>query len=153
MTAGVAYLAALRRAAERRADAENAFRANIATRLRELEQERAFSYRRFNLLNEVSGVVAGAESEEIAVAVATAVLRAKLGWAEDSEARVAVASAFAPVAQAMFASLAPVESDDEPRPDVLAALTAFEAWYLATHPNPFWILFENYIPETPVVDF
>ena len=33
-------------------------------------------------MKEVAGVIAGAESEEIAVAAATAVLRAKLGWAE-----------------------------------------------------------------------
>ena len=153
MNAGIAYLEALRRAAEHSAVAENEFRANIATRIRELEQERAFSYRRFNLVNEVSGAVASAESEEIAVTVAGAVLRARLGWVEDSDARIAVTSAFAPVAQAMFASLAPAESADEPAPDVLAALAAFEAWYLATHPGPFWLLFENHIPETPVVDF
>ena len=153
MNADVAYLDALRAAAERNAIAENEFRQNIAARLRQLEQERAFGYRRFNLINEVSGVVASAESEEIAVAVAAAVLRSRLGWVSDSDARIAVTSAFAPVAQAMFASLAPVESDDEPKPDVLAALASFEAWYIETHPNPFWTLFENVMPETPVVDF
>ena len=78
---------------------------------------------------------------------------AKLGWASDSEARMAVVSSFAPVAQAMFASLAPVESEDEEKPDVIRKLKEFEAWYAETHPNPFWVLFENYMPETPVVDF
>ena len=153
MTAEVSYLEALRAAAHRCTEAEDEFRRTIASRLKQLEQERAFSYRRFNLMNEVSGVVARAESEEIAVAVATAVLRAKLGWVSDSDARVAVTSGFAPVAQAMFASLAPVESEDEPKPDVIAALAQFEAWYLETHPAPFWMLFENVMPETPVVDF
>ncbi len=153
MDADVSYLDALRRAAERNAIAEHEFRSQITARLKQLEQERAFGYRRFNLINEVSGAVASAESEEIAVAVATAVLRAKLGWVSDSEARIAVTSAFAPVAQAMFASLAPLEGDDEPRPDVIGALAQFEAWYIETHPSPFWMLFENFIPETPVVDF
>jgi hypothetical protein len=152
MKADVSYIEALRAAAHQRTAAEDEFRRTIATRLKELEQERAFSYRRFNLINEVSGAVASAESEEIAVAVATAVLRARLGWVSDSDARVAVTSGFAPVAQAMFANRA-VESEDEPKPDVLAALAAFEAWYLATHPAPFWKLFENVMPETPVVDF
>lgn len=104
-------------------------------------------------MKEVSGVIAGAESEEMAVAGATVVLRAKLGWVSDSEARVEVASRFAPVAQAMFASLAPIEDAEAEKPDVMAALGEFEVWYAATHPNPFWILFENYMPETPVVDF
>lgn len=153
MNAEVAYLEALRADAQRCTAAEDEFRNSIAARLKELEQARAFSYRRFNLINEVSGAVASAESEEIAVAVATAVLRARLGWVSDSDARVAVTSSFAPVAQAMFASLAPVESEDEPKPDVIAALARFEAWYLETHPAPFWMLFENVMPETPVVDF
>ena len=147
------YLDALKLSADRSAIAENEFRSQIAGRIKELERQRSFAFRRLNLMKEVSGVIACAESEEIAVAAATAVLRAKLGWTNDSEARVAVVSNFAPVAQAMFASLAPVESDDEEKPDVIGALGEFETWYEATHPNPFWVLFENYMPETPVVDF
>jgi hypothetical protein len=101
----------------------------------------------------IAEVVAGAESEEIAVAAAGAVLRAKLGWVSDSEARAEVVTGFAPVAPAMFANIAPTEDDGEEKPDVIERLSAFEAWYAQTHPNPFWILFENYMPETPVVDF
>jgi hypothetical protein len=147
------YLDTLKLAADHSSVAENEFRSQLATRIKELEKQRSFAFRRLNLMKEVSSVIAGAESEEIAVAGATAVLRAKLGWASDSEARMAVVSGFAPVAQAMFASLAPAESDDEPRPDVLKSLAEFETWYASTHPNPFWVLFENYMPETPVVDF
>jgi hypothetical protein len=153
MVPAESYLDALKFAAENSSVAENEFRSQLAARIKELEKQRSFAFRRLNLMKEVSGVIAGAESEEIAVAVATAVLRAKLGWASDSEARMAVVSSFAPVAQAMFASLAPAESVDEPRPDVLRTLAEFEAWYASTHPNPFWVLFENYMPETPVVDF
>jgi len=147
------YLDALKLAADGSSRAEDEFRSQISARIKELEKQRSFAFRRLNLMKEVASVIAGAESEEIAVAGATAVLRAKLGWADDSEARVAVVSSFAPVAQAMFASLAPAESDDEPRPDVLKTLSEFEAWYAETHPNPFWVLFENYMPGTPVVDF
>jgi hypothetical protein len=153
MGPAASYLDALKFSADRSAIAENEFRSQIAERIKELEKQRSFAFRRLNLMKEVSGVIAGAESEEIAVAAATAVLRAKLGWANDSEARVAVVSSFAPVAQAMFASLAPAESVDEERPDVIKTLHEFESWYAATHPNPFWVLFENYMPETPVVDF
>jgi hypothetical protein len=153
MGPAASYLDALKLAADQSGVAETEFRSQIAARIKELEKQRAFAFRRLNLMKEVSGVIAGAESEEIAVAVATAVLRAKLGWADDSEARMAVVSNFAPVAQAMFASLAPTESEDEEKPDVIRALGEFEAWYAETHPNPFWVLFENYMPETPVVDF
>jgi hypothetical protein len=147
------FLDDLKHTTERAAAAENDFRREIAQRIKTLENERAFAFRRFNLMRTIAEVVASAECEEIAVAGATALLRAKLGWSSDSEARTAVVSRFAPVAQAMFASLAPSGDEDAPTPDVIAALAEFERWYGETHPNPFWILFENYIPETPVVDF
>jgi hypothetical protein len=147
------YLDVLKLSAERSAAAEDEFRRGIAARTRQLERERSFAFRRLNLIRDISAAIAGAESEEIAVAAATAVLRAKLGWVSDSEARVQVVSSFASVAQAMFASLAASEGDDEAKPDVIKSLADFEAWYEETHPHPFWFLFENYMPETPVVDF
>jgi hypothetical protein len=153
MMPGPSFLDDLKRATERAAAVENDFRREIAQRIKALESERAFAFRRFNLMRAIADVVASSESEEIAVAGATALLRTKLGWSSDSEARSAVLSRFAPVAQAMFASLAPPGDENAPTPDVIGALAEFERWYGATHPNPFWILFENYIPETPVVDF
>ena len=147
------YLDVLELAAERSAAAEDEFRRGIVERTRSLEKERSFAFRRLNLMKDISAAIAGAEGEEIAVAAAAAVLRAKLGWVSDSEARMQVVSSFAPVAQAMFASLAPSESGDEAKPDVIRSLADFEAWYEETHPHPFWFLFENCMPETPLVDF
>lgn len=102
MGPAASYLDALKLSADRSAVAEDEFRSQIAGRIKELEKQRSFAFRRLNLMKEISSVIIGAESEEIAVAAATAVLRAKLGWANDSEARVTVVSSFAPVAQAMF---------------------------------------------------
>jgi len=148
-----AFLDALKRAADRATAAESEFRREIAGRTRALERERAFAFRRVNLMRAVADMVAGTDSEEIAVAAAAAVLRARLGWSSDSEARIAVVSRFAPVAQAMFATLAPSGDEDAPQPDIIAALAEFETWYTETHQSPFWVLFETYMPETPVVDF
>ena len=71
---------------------------------------------------------------------------------DDSNARTEALERFVPVAQQVFASLAPAE-DLAPFPDVLHALTEFETWYRETHQSPFWVLFENQMPETPLVDF
>jgi hypothetical protein len=101
----------------------------------------------------IAEAVATAESEEIAVAAATAAMRAKLGWWDESDARTEVLSHFVPVAQQVFAGLAPVVDEESPPPDVLGALAAFETWYRETHPHPFWMLFEHEMPETPLVDF
>jgi hypothetical protein len=146
------FLDALARAATDAEQAEAAFRRDIAARAKALEQERAFAYRRLNFMRAIAAVIADAESEEVAVANAQAVTREKLGWASDSAAREETLGRFAPVAQAAFASLAPAEAEAEPA-DVAAALAEFEAWYAATHPQPFWVLFETYMPETPRVDF
>ena len=153
MASAPSFLDDLKDATERAAAAENEFRRDIAHRIKAMEEERAFAFRRYNLMRAVTEAVASAESQEIAIAGATAILRSKLGWSSDSEARSAVLSRFASVAQAAFTNLTPAEESEAPRPDVLAALGDFERWYAATHPNPFWFLFENYMPERPVVDF
>jgi hypothetical protein len=132
--------------------AEGVFRREIAARIKEIEAERAFAYRRLNFMRALADAIATAESEEIAVANALAVVRARLDWTRDSEARTQVLSHLAPVAQAMFARLAPGEKEDA-LPDIGKALESFEAWYGKTHDQPFWVLFEHYIPETPRVDF
>jgi hypothetical protein len=148
----VSFLDALQAAAAEAEAAEARFRREIAQRTKEFERERAFAFRRLNLMRAVAEVIAAAESEEIAVASAIAVVRTRLGWASDSEARDAVVTHFAPVAKAAFASLAPpaAEADEA---DVPQALADFEAWYASTHENAFWVLFEHYMPETPRVDF
>ena len=153
MTA-ISFLDALERAAKQAAQAENDFRRESVAQVKVLERERAFAHRRLNFMRSVTEAVAAAESEEIAVAAATAIMRAKLGWSSDSDARTEVFLRFVPVAQQAFASLAPPADDDEALlPDAIGALTAFETWYRETHSNPFWTLFEHYMPETPVVDF
>lgn len=152
MTPAASFLDALERAADHAERAEDVFRREIAERTKALERERAFAHRRLNLMRAIAEGMASAESEEIAVAAASAVMRMKLGWADDSEARGEVLAQFVPVAQQMFATRAPAD-DEVPPPDPLAALRGFESWYRATHPNPFWVLFDHYIPETPLVDF
>jgi hypothetical protein len=159
MTPTPSFLDDLRLAADRISQAEDELRREVAERTKALANERAFAFRRLNLMRAIAEVVAGAEGEEIAVAAATAVLRAKLGWGSDSEARDEVVSRFASVAQSMFASLSPDNlasasgDEDAPEPDVIKVLTEFERWYAESHSGPFWVLFENYMPETPVVDF
>jgi hypothetical protein len=152
MIPAASFLDTLKSAAEAATATEDEFRRSLVARTKALEQERSFAFRRLNLMRSIAEVVSGAESEEIAVAAATAILREKLGWSNDSEPRSEVLSKFAPVAQEMFATLSPSD-DEKPDPDVIAALRSFETWYAQTHPVAFWILFEQYLPETPRVDF
>jgi hypothetical protein len=146
------FLAVLQAAADNAAGAEAEFRRDANQRFAALEAARAFAHRRLNLMRAIANATAQPESEEIAVASALAVLREKLGWHGDSEARTEVLSHFAPVARAVAGSVLAREGDG-PEPDVMMALAEFETWYAENHPGPFWALFEQHLPETPVVDF
>jgi hypothetical protein len=146
------FLDSLKESAAKADSAEADFRRKIGERIKGFEQARAFAYRRLNFMRALAEATAAAESEEIAVAHALAVVRTKLGWSSDSEARTAVLSRLAPVAQAMFTRLSPPEKNAPP-PDIAKALADFEKWYGETHAQPFWVLFEHYMPETPRVDF
>lgn len=157
MKAVAPFLQFLDDAANQAAAAETAYRREAADRIKQLERDRSFAFRRLTLMRAVAEAVDRADSEEVAVAGSLAVLRAKLGWSSDSEARSATLAQFAPVPKAMFAAR-PADGDAPtqvaaPAPDVLAALAAFEAWYETTYRTSFWTLFEQPILETPLVDF
>lgn len=155
MTAALAPLMdALKAAAEQAGAAETAFRRETAQRIAALERERTFAFRRLNLMRTVIAAVAAAETEENAVARGSSTLCEEIGWDGVSEARTAVLDQFAAVTKAIFADLHP--SDGESSPDdgsALTTLAAFEAWYVATHPVPFWALLDQYVPQTSIVDF
>jgi hypothetical protein len=150
MSALADYLASLQRDAQAADDAESAFRRDAAERIAALALARATAFRRVNLIRSVADAAEGAESEEIAVAVAQAQLRVRLGWSAESEARDEALSRFALVAQALFHAAHGAQDD---MPDPGGALAVFEAWYAETRKSPFWDLFECYLPETPRVDF
>ena len=145
------FLATLESAANAAAAAETAFRREAAERIKTLERDRSFAFRRMNVMRPIAEAAARAESEELAVAGGLAMLRAKLGWDSDSEARSAILVRFTPVIQGVFADQNP--GPDAPPADVLARLAEFEAWYQSEYPKSFWDLFDQPIPETPRVDF
>ena len=105
MTPASSFLDALKLAAEQAEQAEDKFRREVAERVKLLDRERAFAHRRLNFMRAIADAIAGAESEEIAVAAAAGVMQVKLGWSDDSEARTEVLSQFTPVAREIFASL------------------------------------------------
>jgi hypothetical protein len=151
MSAIKPFLETLEAAAKEAAAAETAYRREAAERINFLERERSFAFRRLSLMRSIAEAGARAESEEVAVAGSQAILRTKLGWSSDSEARSMILTQFATVVQGLFANLHP--QPDAIAVDVLALLAEFEAWYEAAHRKSFWDLFDQPMPETPLVDF
>ncbi|AZO00999.1 hypothetical protein EJ066_30070 [Mesorhizobium sp. M9A.F.Ca.ET.002.03.1.2] len=150
MTVTTRFLVELKTAAEAAKIAEGRFRRDAAVRIAALEQERAFAFRRYNLMQAIAEAMASAESEEIAVASAFATLRTRLGWNSDSEARSEVMTRFGQVVLAIFRA---PDEEEESANNVPEALVGFERWYAETRGSPFWLLFEHQIPDTPRVDF
>lgn len=144
----------LKAAAAGAGETEAAYRREASQRIASLERERVFAFRRLNLIRAVIAAVSSVETEEEAIARAAAALSGEVGWDGISEARTAVLDQFAAVAKAIFAELDgkadPSSAESGP---TLAALAAFETWYGATHAGPFWALFDQYVPQTSVVDF
>jgi hypothetical protein len=150
MSQTASFLHDLKTAAEAAKAAEGSFRREAAIRIAALERERAFAFRRLNLMQKIVEAMASAESEEIAMASAFAILRTHLGWNADSEERSQVITHFDPVALAVFR--APALGEDGSA-TVHEALAGFEHWYAETRGAPFWNLFEHQLQDTPLVDF
>jgi hypothetical protein len=156
MTAAVepaqALLATFEAAAAAAGETETAVRKRAHAEIAAAERERAFSYRRLNLMRTLARAMDGAGEKEDAVGRGLAVVRAELGWHDDSETRAETLARLAPVVGAAFANLAPVEDGEPSVLDVAGVLADFEAWYERTYGRSFWVLFEQQVEELPLVE-
>ena len=164
MTSASTYIERLQQAADKAQSVEVAYRREAGTRIAALERERAFAFRRMNLMREVAEAakprvddnsdLAEQTGEEIAVARALALIRVRLGWSSDSETQDAMLARFAPVVIALHrASVGEDQNMPDETPAIDEALGRFEAWYEEVHGVSFWMLFENPMQDTPRVDF
>lgn len=152
--ASASWLDAFTQAAQAAETAEQSYRADFNRRLAELAEARAIAHRRVNLMAALAESEAGCEEDKQAVAHGLAVLRSRLGWSQESEARTEILDRFAPVCAAVYEAGRPEEAEAErPRVDPAIALAEFEAWYRDARGHNFWTLFENVMPETPLVDW
>jgi hypothetical protein len=162
MTTATDYIDGLQQAAGKAQSVEAEYRQEASVRIAALERERAFAFRRMNLLRSIaeaampqvddSNDAAERSGEEIAVARALALLRIRLGWSSDSEMRDATLAKFTPVVIALYRASSGEDTPDGP-PDIGEALGRFEDWYEKAYGVSFWTLFENPMPDTPRVDF
>jgi hypothetical protein len=150
--AAQALLAKFEAAAVSAKEAEAALHKRMAQEIARAERERGFAYRKVNLLRALIDGVASAKDDKAAIANGTVVLRAELGWENDSDTRSQTLGRFAPVLQAIFAGLESPEAETDPESGVASALADFEAWYEETFKRPFWVLFDREIEELPLVE-
>ncbi len=152
-----AYLDALEHTAHDVSAAEERYRREAAVRFRELEQQRAFAFRRLNLMRTVAAAVAGIEEEAEAQAAGGAAFLRELDWTGATESQRQTLEQFRPVILAAWrlscAEAEGAESGAAADGAALArALAAFEQWFAGARNGAFLTVMEREIVELPLVE-
>src|SRR5262245_39181985 len=105
------FLDRLDQAARQASTAEDAYRRDVVARIKQMEQERAFAFRRLNLVRTVAGSLAGAKDEAEAVARGSVAFLREVNWSGATESQREVVAKFTPVILALW-PLIPREEDE-----------------------------------------
>jgi hypothetical protein len=156
MTPAATFLDTLQSAADQASGAETAFHRELAQRIKLLEEERAYAFRRLNLMQLITNAVMGSDDRDLAIAGSLAMVRIELGWVGEDEGHDLVMVQLKPVSEAVLTILKPPADENAeqqaPAPDPIAALKQFEQWYATTYQRSFWSLFDQERPELPLVE-
>lgn len=132
--------------------AEARLRKSVAEEIARLERERAFAFRRTRLIRLLASSAAGVEDEETALRAQAQALCDELGWSADNPAHKEILAQLEPVGKAVWQCACVSEQEMDPAATG-ETLRAFEAWFEEARGQPFYRLFEQPIPNTPLVDF
>jgi hypothetical protein len=156
MTPATTFLDTLKSAADQASGAETAFHRELAQRIKLLEEERAYAFRRLNLMQLIANSVMGSEDRDMAIAGSLAMVRIELGWDGEDDGHNLVMTQLKNVSEAVPGVLKPLSEENAepqaPAPDPVAALKQFEQWYATTYQRSFWSLFDQERPELPLVE-
>jgi hypothetical protein len=137
--------------------AEDALRRKMADEVAQLERRRAFAFRRINVVRALVTAAISAETEEAALAAQRAALREELDWRLESAAQREILDRLRPLGKIVWQC---AHEDEEGAPAgerasaaIHAEIEAFENRFEATHGKSFYTLFDQYVPELPVVEF
>jgi hypothetical protein len=117
---------------------EDAVRKRMVEEVARLELQRAFAYRKLNLVRTLCAAMTSAETRRPPSPMAWRSC-VPSGWEGDSETRTETLSHLKHVVRATFAALAPAAAEGCVA-DVATALAEFEAWCAARYQRPFWVV-------------
>ena len=155
-----AFLDDFERSAHEASVNEENYRREIAVRLKELANERAFGFRRLNLMRTVVAAIQDCETEDDAVVRGSAAFLREVGWSAENESLQESLERFQPVIRACWqmkqAGTGDEASDDakpEEKPaDIGKQLSEFENWFGKARNGPFLSVLEREIVELPLVE-
>lgn len=134
-------------------DHEKRYRAEAAREIERLERERVFAFRRIRLARLLVSACEGAEDETAACGAAAGAVAGELGWSTEGETHKPVLDRLNDVTRALWRARGAASAPAEQCAPGAGALADFERWYHAYAGLPFYALFDQYVPETPLVDF
>ncbi len=132
--------------------AETELRRKLATEIARSERNRIYAFRRIRLLKTLAESAASqTDDPDVAWTAQRNAVSSDLGWSAISESYAAILEHIRPLAAAIRASLQP--GSDAGSNTILQALEQFEQWFEQTHNKAFYALYDQYVPEVPIVDF
>lgn len=131
---------------------ENKYRTDAAAEIARLERERIVCFRRLRLVKLLAGASASAETVDAAVAHQRIAVADEFGWDADRADHTVVLDKLAGPGRAIYAALhEPAHSQHISA--IADDLASFESWYQSHAGQPFYVLFDQYVPQAPLVDF
>jgi hypothetical protein len=149
--AAAALMSRFEGAARTAQESEAALRKAMAAEIGRLEREREIAFRRTRLIGLLVSSAAGIENADEAISAQCAAVREEFGWHGENDAHKSIIEEMRPLAHAVWQCIR--ETETGPAEAVTAALEKFEAWFLEARGTPFYVLFDQYVAEAPLVDF
>ncbi|MFM9850773.1 MAG: hypothetical protein ACKVP3_27060 [Hyphomicrobiaceae bacterium] len=131
--------------------AEAELRKTLTEELARAERQRAFAFRRTRLIRVLASAAGAAETEDAAIAAQARSLHEELGWNGASAAQAEILEQMQPLGRAVWQCGCGMDGGTSTT--VAAELQAFEQWFHDARGKPLYSLFDQYVPEVPVVDF
>lgn len=144
-------LAQFETAAQAAQVAEAELRKALALQIAKAERQRTHAFRRARFVRALATSAAGAEEADTAWPRQRQAVCEELGWGPLSKSYEDILARMEPLAGAVRACLVTPEAEEAAA--VVRELDAFETWFETTHGKPFYVLFDQYVQEVPVVDF
>ena len=118
-----------------------------------LEAARIVCFRRVRLVKLLAGASANAETVDAAIAAQCAAVADEFGWDATRADHKTVLDALQTPGRAVYTALSQPDGADAAVDTIAADLAAFESWYQAHAGQSFYALFDQYVPQAPLVDF
>ena len=155
-----AFLDDFERSAHEASVNEENYRREVQDRLKVLANERAFGFRRLNLMRTVVAAISDCETEDDAIVKGSAAFLREVGWSAENESQQESLEKFQPVIRACW-QIKQAGTEDEAsggtkvdaKPDDIGKqLSEFEDWFGKARNGPFLSVLEREILELPLVE-